>query len=677
MPNIATPEAPSIKPVDVLSFGEQSPRIPDNVLSGRLQEARQRAQSLREQREAGRTGRQVLEAQRDRSSTKTFDAKNVKGLELRFGAGAAYEAGSSVQLDAKLKPTSEQKASFEQGKTAAEQVGKVLLYTEVAAEQAKTGKSPTEILKEKGIKETWDKVREDALGTILQNDMLQQAIPELQDFFTKEVQMQFIEAALVKDPQLRTKIVEKMRDISERASSLPEVRKDQETEEAKVLQAQAETQMQSGWGKMKQTLEAEGYDVSKLAGSQAEIDKLIKEGVALPQIASRIRETLLQNGQFSDRKNIELYINLQKKKEEIEVKLQKSIKGSESERHNGAELARVTAELQAADSTFDKTQYENYSKLVSMLGDTDMSGKFGQNRGQIEQDIKQTVAAGGKYASAEQTIRARSQEVAKLEQKDQAERLRQESELIDALRDVIPDAIAEILLERHDEIVQLEMQRQEKINEQTTSEGVRKVGDAINKNWIEYNDKTREKTVHRDAIGKDVRFAAYHGEEGIRRMILRDMDIGHEDWKDVDLSTLPEEQKKALEDAYTTHGQAYKDKLLGDFFTAKDFRDGGFKVGFKNWKIEGSVGALGLKEHEWKLLEQNFGKDLDKRLESSQEGAKMIQEMKDRKIVPNFKSKWLMYLLLLLGGVGTVVAGPLAGVVAVGAAGAAGKSSAF
>lgn len=676
MPNIATPEAQvTITPLETLSYGGESKNAPDWLIRGKAVEAQQRGRELRAQREAGKTGKQVLEEQRERGSAKPFESKKIKALELRFGGGAAKEDGREVVIDTDKNPSFEQIDSFTDAKDAAEKIGKVLLYAEVAAEHTKTGKSPADILSDRGVLDRWEDVRTAGLDVLLQNDNLRQAIPELQDLGPESLQREFLEGALAKDPKFQAKIAEKMRDISQRASTLSEVPKDQQTEEAKVLQAQAETQMQSGWGKMRQALEAEGYDVSKLEASQAEIDRLIKEGVSYPQIANLIREAVLRGSDFSKRAEIEAYIALQKQRQQVLTSLQQAGKNPPLTDRYSKDLDGIEAKIADIDGKYTPEEYEHYVKVTTMFGGEDVSGKFGQYKGLLEQDIKQTVAAGGKYASAEQTIRARNQEAAKLEQKGLSERLRQESELIDELKDVLPDAIAEILLERHDEMVQLQMESREKKNESGVELGLKIIEDAMNKNWIEYNDKTREKTIHRDAIGQDVRFAAYHGDEGIKRLMLRDM--GNRDWRDVDLTTLPEVQTKMLEQAYTTHGQAYKDRLLTDFFTAKDFRDGGFKVGFKNWKIEGSYGALGLKEHEWKLLEQNFGKDLDKRLEASQEGAKMLQEMKDRKVVPNFKSKWLMYLLLLLGGVGTVVAGPMAGVLAVGAAGAAGKSSTF
>ena len=132
------------------------------------------------------------------------------------------------------------------------------------------------------------------------------------------------------------------------------------------------------------------------------------------------------------------------------------------------------------------------------------------------------------------------------------------------------------------------------------------------------------------------------------------------------MDKLTEEQKQQVEAAYAKFGADYSKKLMTDFFMARGFADRTVSV----LGMEKTMGALALKDNEWKLLNDNFGgvEELSKIFAASQTGSKseVMKAFRDQGIVPDSpKAKWMLAILAALG---LAVAAPIIGVSTVGVA---------
>jgi len=231
-------------------------------------------------------------------------------------------------------------------------------------------------------------------------------------------------------------------------------------------------------------------------------------------------------------------------------------------------------------------------------------------------------------------------------------RVAKEGELVGKLGNVLPEAVIDVIAERYAKVQEVATEQRQK----ETDESLLKLTQKMDKNWISYDRASRERTVEAEKIGEDIRFLAYHGEKGLDRLIMRDLELGLYDeqgkpledkdgfaitWENADKSQLSSHDKALFDKASDKYGKEYQKKLLSDFGIARATE--------KKW-LRGVDKDLRLKGFEWTLLNQNFGDELEKNVAKSPGGDKIMRELKNSGVdKQKDKAGWLMALLLLLG----------------------------
>lgn len=270
----------------------------------------------------------------------------------------------------------------------------------------------------------------------------------------------------------------------------------------------------------------------------------------------------------------------------------------------------------------------------------------------------------------------------------QSERVRliEETKLLSQLETAMSNAMVDVMEDRYDQMIPLEEERlaaalktAEEAKKTELAASIKKLGEKMGSKWLGYDKINRKRAPHKDAIKKDMQRLMYatNQEEEIKRMMIEDASLAKlkdsqgadVDWKNIDLTTgmfdtgrkdaagkpiFEKADLTVLNDLYTSQKDAYTQKLFKSFFATRGWADRSF-LGMAS----GDPNNLGLKDHEWVLLEQQFGDQVSEALMTDKQGRATIDKLKAEGVITGFKLKWLLYLLLIGGG--SLIAGPMAG----------------
>lgn len=543
--------------------------------------------------------------------------------------------------------TPEEKALRDEGKAELEKINGFIQYSEIV-EALKSGK-PVELVlserKARGIegpkdKTAFDVQREKALDYIINTEVIQQGLPELAAITDPADRRKLIEETLVVDPALRKKILEKMISVAERAKALPEAPIGNEVKDAEANKDLAEGEIRKNLDLIKSEISKLGFDAKKdeLAGN---VERLIGEGYSVDQALGFLDVKL--KGQLKDFNAIGDYTSAGHRKNPdgtFSINDQKIITDFEGKLGTDPKLA---------------AEYAIYNKIEKVLSKEKTSSPEGERYSStVANGIDQIIKSQKIILDANKIIE--NGDLAGKQDAWKAGRLVEESNLISETKNILSSSVVEILSERYDEMVGLERQRMAKVAEEEAKKGnkaiesgIRNVKYAIENRWIKYDKSTRKREVHDYHLGSDVKYAAYAGEDGIRRLILRDSGLQMKDaagnpvsvdWKNVNLNLLPDDVKKTLEGVYADQKDSYKQKLFGDFFLGRNFA---------SRTIFGKpMGELALKKHEYELLQRNFGEAFEKSITAKADGKAMVEELKAKGVKMN--GGLLAILALLLFG---------------------------
>jgi len=253
-------------------------------------------------------------------------------------------------------------------------------------------------------------------------------------------------------------------------------------------------------------------------------------------------------------------------------------------------------------------------------------------------------------------IESLEEEVEKLEaqlkgkQSELAARKAAERDLVEGLEAVANDSFVEFLEEKAREMAKHD---EEKRNTES-DEALRRFDEALSKRYVEFSPSARKYIHHRFQTGQDMRLLAL-GDEGGKIIVAR---ILFNDNTLTSLGTLTPEQLSQVEKVYQQRGADLRKRLMTDYFRQRTFFDRSF-IKFGKWfskevLFEGGFGDLRITDAEWEEIGRHFGQEVDTALNASKQGQEVLRQLKEKGININWNLKWLLYILLGLGAVGTI-----------------------
>lgn len=658
---MADPGSPDIqfKPAEVLHFGGETTvrmRSPD------LQRAKDKGAELRKEKANSTSAKSFFESYRNKPSERNLTGQNKEDLNLEFGAG---EAKRNASDGIEVPTTPEEKSLYDEAQAEIKNINDYIQYSEITAEAKKTGKPVATILSERAAKGLegprnqgeFDAQKQKAVDYIISTDVIQISLPDVAAITDQAIKRKLIEDLLAADPALRTKIVEKMVGIADRVKALPDAPESKEVTDAQDSKKDAETKITENLDMVRDRLKDLGIDDVKANALRNEVEKFIKDGKSLDQVLGYLRSESI--GQLKNVPQIQEYITAKNLEEPLQQRREKL----DATRTVPSAIKSVEDQLQIVQKTIanfegdpalkaELVRYEN--TVIAFTNQKDSSSSTAEGGiylSPVAHGIDQIVKSQKAIVTADKIIKEKGALSGKARETWRNDRLVQESNLISEMKNVIPSSIAEVLSDRYDEMEKLEQQRMERVAKEQEDKGKKGVADGIRKveavkakRWIEYDYGTRQRKVNALNLGNDIKFVAYAGEEGFKRLILRDSELVLNYpaagtpipvWANVDLASLPEDIRRTLDGVYETQKDSYKQKLFGDFYLER-----------------GKDRGLTLKNHEYELLQKNFGEAFEKGVASKAEAQEIVEKLKKSGVKMNTGLLALLGLLIVGAAVG-------------------------
>lgn len=600
-----------------------------------------------------------LAAIREKTTGHTaFDAKDAKEAEKFFGLGEA------VDDKGVLKPmgpdAADAKALYEAGKVALKSVTDVILYADITAESARTGKSPADLLLEKTGSSDWAKLKKDALDVLVQDETIKELFKD-DDLTGLSVadRKDLLDQTIAGQSDFRDKILATYTSAEQRLKELPEVTRDEEFVKAEKAKATGDKTIDDAVAKVLTVVN--GIGIADI--DETWIRKAIEEGRNPETIFRQVREKAIADKTI-DIDQIQAHFNpdaTQKRITDINEMLLKPPKtgfnaGTEKKLSDERDkLQKILDDSAAWASQPDgKKQIKEFTEINNQINNVKDAG--GVYEADFMRDLLSATTARSSIRSSEQMMQDRKKEDDKLQKSSRADRRKKESEILLQLENAVGNAVIDVLESRTESLKPMADKQAVKDKEKLETDDEKLIKKGMESNWISYDESSRRKIVDRTQIAEDMKFIIYHGEEGVKRLLASELGLipAAANKGTFDLETLSDEQKARLTKAVEAQGGAYRDKLMTDYFLARNRA----LFAKRGVDIIGSVSELSLKPHEWELMQRNFGESIDGALKSSREANAIVKNLENKGIKPHFKLKYLLYALLLLGliGAGTIAA---------------------
>lgn len=637
-------------------------------------------QEWREERAKGTEGTAVLEQIRNSATEARFTSQEAEDLKSQFGGGNAEidPSGNPPKAELKGNPTPLERQSFEAAGKRIDEINDFIRYTDVLVEAQKTGKKPSEVItarRNRGetaliTENMYSTARTKALAAILEDPATKVLYPGLSKVSSQDEKMTYIETMLASDPKFRSKIVKEMREIVEESQNLPDVARDNELRTAEAEQKTLQTTLKTKLEQMFVSIQADGITLNDT--EEQEIINLASSGATPDQIVSRLRNKALESvpgyDKFANLADLEsMHNQLRDRLRDLEKQLPSTETSKSTTNPNLVEAIKIAREEseRVANNYYaaknfmadNKANYERYLELNSKysMSTTDTSP--------IGSRFREIADASGKLSEITALIAERKANPNRSERASILTRQNAEARLQERLDGIFTKGITETIEERYDEIVGLEQKRLQQEAEKTGKADNIAVAKGLGSDFIEFDPRSRQKIVHQENINEAIRLLAYEGQEGIDRLLIKHLgfktpllDADDEpqadgpgnpimvdiDWRTVDLSTLSGEQKARLEAVRKEYGDKYRDRVFKDAFAART-------LGSKLRDALPGTHEMGLKKHEWGMLEANFSGKLEEALRGSREASDAIKKLEAQGIKPDFKMKWLLWAALLVG----------------------------
>lgn len=715
---MAGPTTPDLKDVshrEALYFAKDAAAVEAAVISTGGAGVRERAgkgKALREiyEKNPARQGRAAIEALRPVSG-ENVTPKDMADTLLRFGAGhtnldTAGKVSAETSGITDVTQMSLVESSLNEARKVIQNISGFLIYSDIVQEAERSGKAASSIMTTRhykpgelpdGIGVTqFDKLREHSLDYLASHPSFKQMFPELETVSPVE-RRRVIESMLVKDPRFRQLVVRNMQGLRQEARNLPQVEPEEDYKKAEEDKAKADKTMKDIDTKLRARIGtsfdtelvlpgATTYDITE------EVKDLLSKGFKPQEIAEKIGRRF-EDKILSDTAEIDFLRTLKTKQSKLDSEIAaRDAYVARAKTPDPDVKATFDANVAAAEadiSTFKTTSVTTASGPVSpaaIFAKVDRINDLSSRLGSSIEVIKEYSDATRQLEAANSVLTSKDSKAKRSQREMLDDRMQAEAELVGRMQDILPNAVVDLMLERHDAMTQAQKEALEKEAEKAEKDGkketaamIRKVAENSRTRRIHYDEAGRRKVKDSsvmESVASDMQYAIYHGEpdeqgrnEGIKRLVLRDMAISGNDangnlinWKTTHFDDLTDEQRAQFDEVYSRTADKYRDKLFADFFMSRGALD---RLGF---------GKLGLKDHEMELIERYYGEHINKAIEGSEEAKALKQKFEQEGRAIDKKSRLWMFLaalLMTLGG-GVVLATGGAALAPIGAVGLAG-----
>ncbi len=670
------------------SMGEVKSNLRDKIddttnpeQARRIDFGQRRAKDIRETAPQA-SGREIFRKNLERGKkVPEFDPDNKDALVQAFGNGEKNPRGEFKD------------ARDEAGKVVTELTG-FLSYSQIRSELNEPGAKIPDILTKHGIpdRKALATFRQTTLDSLINSSYFQETFGDtLNAFPDAESKRAFVEQTLLSKPDLAKKISQKLSEVSQKKDGLPKIKEDPATEGARATIDQEQARIDQSTKQVIESAKLLGFmvdgagvpltDKGEIKKKENELKKMVKDHMAsgtdadIKNFSDTLRTVVINSNP-----DVKLYNNYMTASGDIEGAKAELDAMTDKTTPEAVALTAEITNLEAAHATTltdyatmqaDTARFTSAKSLSDRINAMTVPNVDGKYTSRMAQSLAAISESNGKIATAEGEIAANGTKAGTAQEQARQTRLREENKLIQEMQEIMGLSITEIMEEQYDDILEADLARME----QEGSDDAKKLADKMKNNWITYDRTTRRENrkKNRDQMKDDMSYLIYNGEDGVKQLILRDLDIlptNSKDWEGADfMDKLTEEQQNQLTAAYDKFGKDYTKKLMTDFFMARGSADRTVGV----FGAEIAMGKLALKEHEWKKLHDNFGgvENLSKIFASAQSGSssEVMNALREQGIVPDSpKAKWILAILAALG---MVVAAPIGLAVASGAGAAA------
>jgi len=579
-----------------------------------------------------------------RESAKTKSAKELVAEAARAKA-APLETSETNALGDRLTPEGKAQPAI------VDTVKKFNTYTTVE-QQIESGVKKADALSAAGLSEAdYTKLRTEVLGNMANMQIVKDLMPEIATLPASE-QADIVEAYLGKNGKVRSEMMKRVRKVIEESEGIPPAPKTPDAAPtAPDAKPQLEADQQKIIDRIRKRLAGTGTRLSET--DVTEIKNLF-DGRTNDEVTLDVFDMFLGKTKVAKPKLVREYGTLVDRPAQIDTQIngittELAAMGakltSPADIDRTTQLTKLRTQLEG-----EKTQAQNRvaeivaAKLVTPDDLSTYKALKEKVYGEIAPDgkrlpgIQSELAALGENISTidklpTSPVVSKSAELTPDEVQQAQKRERMQGELARNLEDAMTESVREgfddmvknasEMQDRHLEAARLDAVDAENQREVDAISAIAKGRDQ----YREWNPKTRKFTVHRKTIATDVRYIAGKGEEGVKRLILRDLvrqniislegkdgkPIKGKNWENVDVSRLKD--SALVEKMYAEHGDTVSSRLLTEFVAARGKHD--IHI------LGADLGTLALNKHEYKALDEQFGEGYNQALadrESPPEG---------------------------------------------------------
>lgn len=567
-------------------------------------------------------------------------------------------------------------------------------YTEVMAEARKTGADPMEIAKQRNITH-FDATRTSVVDRMSRLDIFQE-IPGFSAMDTEQ-QRAFVEESFGSNPRVRAIYLQEMRAISREAMGLPEDQTARNTGEKARSDAERSGLRGLTIDRMRARLGEKGKNLTN-----EQVQQMFAGGRDVSEVRMQLFDTLLdQNnvpaGLVRQRDSLQAEvgtIDTQIRSIDAQMQAQTGDKAALDEQKKA--LTRRLSETQKAlgaivitpeqEATINEVNRAVYGTRDFRAGGS-LVGGVDAELTSIHASFKaEQLAPSTSPLSSEQELLQR-----------QGEQLR--AELQERMQDVLKVSVENTLVEQIDESRNiLERKMLAETAEKTEAEKTNKdralvrLAEQQSHNWIGMDKEKGTRTINYEVIGQDARYLANEGQEGVKRLMLRDLMLGGEGaiirmngedgqplvmspegkllnadgteykitvqqrtpegeykpvvttatWENIPYDSLPAESRDMLATLHEEQGNSYATRLIMDLEQARhphSIRE--------TWNVLGNLKTLNLTRDEITSLHTKLGGALTEGVQKAHDADDILERLRERGINVTSKDKMGMTILLM------------------------------